>query len=239
MNFSSPLTLFSSLAIAGSIAFSGYAIGHGILGNRTADRFVSVKGLAEKDVVADIGTWETTYMVTGESLEETMARVESQRQTILELLKENGLAEEEITVRGVSVTDNKANSYSDNTDNMPHFTVTATIAVRSGDVQKIKLVAQKQADIIRQGVVLTSANPPYYAFTKLNEVKPAMLAEALKNARQAADQFAKESGATLGTIRTAQQGQFSILARDDASSESENIQKKVRVVSTVEYALER
>jgi uncharacterized protein len=231
--------LFSAALVSASLAFAGYAIGHGILGNRTADRFVSVKGLAEKDVVADIGTWELTYMVSGDALEETMARLESQQQTIIALLKENGLESANITVRGVNVTDNKANSYNDNAATMPHYTVNSTIAVRSTNVQTIKAIAQRQAEMVKKGIIVTSAATPYYAFTKLNDVKPAMLADAIKNARQAADQFAKESGATLGTIRTAQQGQFSILARDDASSESENIEKKVRVVSTVEYALER
>lgn len=60
-----------------------------------------------------------------------------------------------------------------------------------------------------------------------------MIEEATKNARASAEKFAQDSGSSLGKIRRANQGQFSITDRD---SNTPYI-KSVRVVTTVEYFL--
>jgi len=100
------------------------------------------------------------------------------------------------------------------------------------------------AELLSAGVALQSGGPyqggPTYLFTRLNDLKPEMIAEATARAREAAAQFAVDSGAALGGIRRANQGLFQILGRDDVTSlrEEQQIHKVVRVVSTIEYFLE-
>jgi hypothetical protein len=96
--------------------------------------------------------------------------------------------------------------------------------------------------LIRDGVPINGSNVNY-VFTKLNDLKPAMIAEANQSARKSAEQFARDSGAAVGQIKTASQGYFSVGARDGeqcdecGSSGGSSPFQKVRVVTTIDYDL--
>lgn len=109
--------------------------------------------------------------------------------------------------------------------------------VRSTDVDRVQTTSRALNELVRQGVVLQDYAGPSYIFSKLNDVRPAMIAEATASARTGAEQFAKDSGAPLGPIRQANQGSFQILARDEIGDESQSPDKKVRVVTTISYRL--
>lgn len=109
--------------------------------------------------------------------------------------------------------------------------------VRTTDVDRVQTTTRNLNDLVRQGVVLQDFNGPSYIFTKLNDVRPAMIAEATAAARSGAEQFAKDSGAPLGPIKTAGQGSFEILSRDGTGDEAGTPNKKVRVVTTISYRL--
>jgi uncharacterized protein len=108
-------------------------------------------------------------------------------------------------------------------------------------VDRVAELDRLTGELVKQGVVLADTGGPRYLFTKLNDIKPTMLAAATRNARQAAEQFAADSGSEIAEIRRASQGLFEILARDPAPglSEPNQIEKQIRVVSTVEYRLSR
>jgi hypothetical protein len=113
---------------------------------------------------------------------------------------------------------------------------------RSTAVDQIAAAGQRLSQLVDAGIVLSSdfgPGGPVYLFTKLNDIKPEMIAEATRNAREAAEQFAKDSGARIGGIRRANQGLFEILPRDRAPqlTEETQVEKTVRVVSTVDYLL--
>ena len=116
--------------------------------------------------------------------------------------------------------------------------------VRSSKPEVVMAASQRVSDLVAAGVVLSSSGEyglggPTFVFTRLNQLKPSMVAEATANARAAADQFAKDSRSALGDIRHANQGVFVILPRDQAPgvNESGQLQKIVRLVSTVQYFL--
>ena len=68
----------------------------------------------------------------------------------------------------------------------------------------------------------------------MNSIKPQMIEEATKNARAAAEKFAKDSESKLGKIKTANQGLFTI---ENVDEYTPNV-KHVRVVTNVTYFLE-
>ncbi len=94
---------------------------------------------------------------------------------------------------------------------------------------------EQSGKLVKQGIVLANSygRGTEFLFTGLNRIKPAMIAEATKNARKAAEQFAQDSGSKVGSIRKARQGLFTIRNRDMNSPDL----KIVRVVTTVEYFL--
>lgn len=237
-----PLTAFlMALVIGGGIAFAGWSIAHGITQTTKVQRYVSMRGFAEQDVKADLALWNIGYAATGDDLAAVQSKIETDTTTIRTLLTQNGLSDDEIITLPLNMTDLLAREYRGEGANQGRYIIFGSLRVRTDKVDLVQTISgQKLGDLIRSGVTLRdNQQPPVYVYTKLKEIKPAMVAEATKDARAAADTFARDANTTLGSIRQAQQGVFQILPRDQADGiyEAAEVNKKVRVVTTVDYYL--
>ena len=232
----------SSAILAAGIAIGGFFPGHYYYHSKMDANFVTVKGLAEMDVRADLGVWDIKYVVTGSELSSAQAQMIKQKNIILSFLKDTGFNEDEISVKRTETNDLMANPYRSDALNNSRYILTQSIQVSSNNVDLIDKAANSTGTLISQGIVFDSNNynPVSYLFTKINDIKPQMLEQATKNAEAAANEFAKSSQTKVGKIRKANQGVFSILPRLQTASamEMNSIEKKVRVVSTVEYYLD-
>lgn len=233
---------FYSVAIFGllitvGIVIAGYAVGNGISRIRTSDRFVSVRGLAERDVSADLAIWPISFDVTGNELADLQQKVDAKRGLVSDFLSESGFAQTEISHEAPKIRDNEATmNYETRTEAKFRYTARTIVLLRSENVALVKQAMEKSGSLVGKGIVLAAENwenRTEFLFTALNTIKPAMIEEATLNARSAAEKFAKDSGSRIGKIRNATQGLFSIQDRDMNSPDV----KKVRVVTTVEYYL--
>ena len=236
-------TTIAALIIAVGIALGGLFAGAGLARARAADRYVTVKGVAEREVQADLALWPLRVAATDNDLAAAQATVQRSFERIRAFLRRNGIDSTQTELQEVQVTDNFAQSYRPRGEIAMRFIVRQTLMVRSTQPATVLATSQRMGELVSAGVVLSSeeygGGGPTFLFTKLNDVKPAMIAEATANAREAAEQFAKDSRTSLRGIRQASQGVFIILPRDQAPgiSEQGQINKIVRVVSTVEYFL--
>jgi hypothetical protein len=235
------LTLPATIIALGLI-LGGLFIGSGFARGRAADRFVTVKGVAEREVQADLALWPLRVAAADNDLAAAQATVSRSIAKIKAFLQRNGLDTTQAEVQEVNVTDNFAVSY--RSEPAPtRYIVRQTLLVRSTKPATVLAASQRMGELVSAGVVLSSeeyrGGAPTFLFTKLNDVKPPMIAAATANAREAAEQFAKDSRTSLGGIRQASQGVFLILPRDQAPgiAEESQVNKIVRVVSTVEYFL--
>ncbi|MBT3448665.1 MAG: SIMPL domain-containing protein [Bacteroidetes Order II. Incertae sedis bacterium] len=233
------------LLIGLGLALSGWFIGHGFVSGRTADRFVTVKGVSERDVEADLGLWPLQVVANANSLEEAQATIDASLAKVRSFLSDHDLGETHLELQGVEVTDRLANPYGDPGIRGGRFVVQQKLMVRSDEPILIHLASQAVGELVSKGVVLSSGTgwgpaTPTFLFKSLNALKPEMIAEATASAREAASRFAADSDSRLGNIRRANQGIFVVLARDAAAGIPENSQlnKTIRVVATVEYFLD-
>lgn len=218
---------------------AGWLIGDGFYKGRADEHHVTVKGLAEAFVVADLAIWPLRYTATGNDLNQVQAKIDADGAEITAFLTREGIAPEAIQPQRVEVTDLLAQAWRPEGAADNRFIVAQTILVRTGQIDLVAELNRTTGELVSRGVVLVDTGGPTYLFTGLNDIKPRMLAEASANARAAAAQFAADVGGTLTGIRRASQGIFEILPRDPAPgiSESGQIDKQVRVVSTIEYLL--
>ena len=233
--------LAAALVLGLGIALGGYLAGDGLVKSRLGDRSISVKGLSEREVKADLALWALRFVVTGNELGTTQAEVKRNAAIVTGFLEKHGFSDEEIELQAPQVTDRLAQMYSSGQFDT-RFIIAQQIVLRSTDVDKVAAANRDSSALVEQGVVLSNEYGPVrpsYLFTGIADIKPEMLEEATVRAREAAETFAADSGSRLGGIRRAWQGQFSILPRDDTpgAQESEQIMKTVRVVSTVDYLL--
>jgi hypothetical protein len=220
---------------------AGFLIGRGFELGRAADRFVTVKGLAETFVKADLAVWPLRITATGNDLARIQDQIDADLGTITRFLTGHGIEAGAIQPQRVEVTDLLAQPYRPERVDENRFIIAQTVIVRTEQVDRVAELNRQTGELVKQGVVLADTGGPTYLFTRLNDIKPQMLAEATRNARQAAEQFAADSGSEIGEIRRASQGLFEILPRDPAPglTEQNQVDKKIRVVSTVDYRLTR
>ena len=237
------LTLPAALVAVG-LAVGGWFVGHGFLRGRTAARYVEVKGLAEREVAADLALWPLRFVTTGNDLAVAQAEISRDTREVYAFLARHGVDTTGVQLLALEVSDAEANRFQGDRGGT-RFVIQQTVMVRSDKPQVVLAASQRVSELVKGGVILSSSGEygiggPTFVFTKLNQLKPAMVAEATANAREAAQQFAADSRTTLGDIRYANQGVFVILPRDQAPGVNEGgqLQKTVRVVSTVQYLLE-
>ena len=223
--------LMAAALIAVGIFCLGWFIKAGIDDFANKDRKVTVKGLAEREVPADKVTWSISTKVTGDNLPLLYESISLQTAKIKDFLKANGLDEKEITVNPPTISDLEAREWGDNNKNF-RYIVSTTITVATNKVEQVNKAIFKQAELLKQGVAIENSNAQY-EYASFQQMKPEMMAEAIKNAQKTAAQFAEASECDLGKIVTADQGQFSIDNRDDNTPYI----KKLRVVTTVTYSL--
>jgi hypothetical protein len=202
---------------------------------KSYDRCVTVKGLCEKEVMADKVIWPIMYKQGGNELGELYNTVEDMNATIVKFLKDAGVSDDEITMNAPSILDTRTNLYGERKEY--HYIVTAGVTVCSEKVELIVKLQTEQAKLYEKGIPVGMGEnwsyPTIYSFTALNDIKPGMIEEATINARQAAEKFAKDSKSKLGKIKNATQGQFSVSDRDSNTPYIKN----VRVVTNVVYYL--
>lgn len=227
------------LGIAAIVAAS--LVAEGLTGLRTGDRYVTVKGLAEREVQADLALWPLHFVATGETLQQARDEASASRAAVLAFLEDHGIDTAQVELQRLNVNDTAANPYQGG-DREQTFIINQTLTVRSEEIARIRDTAQAVGELLDAGVVLSSdygPGGPLYLFSGLNDIKPEMIAEATAAAREAAEQFARDADADVGDLRRANQGVFEIRARDQAMgiTEAQQPVKTVRVVTTVDYYL--
>ena len=215
----------------------GFCIKSGLNGMADNSRVVNVKGLAEMEVKADKVTWPVTFKIIGNDLGAIYDEVNKNNRIVRNFLESKGIPANEINENAPQIVDKAADVYGAN-DYKARYNVTSVMTVSSNKVDLVRKLMSQQGELLKQGVAISAndySNAVIYAFTKLNSVKPKMIEQATVNARAAAEKFAKDSDSSLGKIRNASQGQFSISDRDANTPYI----KSIRVVTTVNYYLRR
>jgi hypothetical protein len=237
--------LLGAVAIfAVGLTTSGYALGDGFRRYKLAEqRTVSVRGVSERNVTADLATWSIAFSDEGTELGSVQQSVDEQARRVRSFLQRAGFRPADIADSDVSLSRNQATDRDGNPVGPETLTVRRSIQLRTNEVMKARAAYAAQAGLLRAGVELSGSNISY-TFTGLNQLKPQMIAEATKNARRSAEQFARDSGASVGQIKTASQGYFSVGARDGedcencGSSGGSTPFQKVRVVTTIDYDID-
>ena len=226
---------FSGLAIMVGLIVLGFNIPKAVSDYRSFDRIVNVKGLCEREVKADKVIWPVTFKVVSDDIQSIYSQIDRNNQTIISFLVSGGLSENEISVAVPVISDKYANEYGNN-DRTYRYIASSVITVCTDKIDQVLELMSKQSELLKKGIVTggnTWENQVQCKYEGLNDIKPEMIEEATKNAREVADKFAKDSGSKLGKIKTASQGTFTIEDRDSNTPEI----KKVRVVTSVTYYL--
>lgn len=233
-------TFLSACILAAAIVCASFFLREGLIRFNAPQGIVSVKGLAEKDVEADLGVWRISHTVKEWDLPAARQKLQANQQIIEAFLKQSGFEAGEYARKSINLFQGRdvVTQTGDVQEYQNYYEMTQTITVRSPKVRAIETAAQNTFALIAQDVLLTNSDP-VYMYTKLNDIKPDMITQATQNAREAAQRFAQDSKSKVGKIMSADQGWFNILSAygSDTEPEQASIEKKVRVITTVNFSL--
>lgn len=229
--------LVPAVLLAVSVAVAGFYIGNMHRLGKKFDRHVQVKGLSEREVAADLAVWPMTIALAGNDLNSLERDIEVQNKEVYQFFIDQGFTEAEITRGVLNITDAYANLYA-SPGQRPEYRYqgNSEFTVRTTDIEKLQKALTASPELLSKGILLGSKNswrPIEYLYTGLNDIKPAMIEEATRNAREVAERFAQDSQSEVGDILIARQGLFTIEDRDQSTPQV----KTVRVVSTIDFQL--
>ncbi|MEQ8553018.1 MAG: SIMPL domain-containing protein [Cyclobacteriaceae bacterium] len=227
---------FNAIIIFSGLTLGGFFVSNTLVKGKAYDRAVTVKGLSEREVEADIAVWPINITVAGNDLQNIQQEIESQKSDVTQFFKDQGFDEEEFTVGPTNISDAKADLYNPGPYREFRYIAKSDFTIRTTNIDKLQQALSASLSLVSKGILISSKNdwrPIEYSFTGLNAIKPAMIEEATNNAREVAEKFAKDSNSQVGKIMRANQGLFTISDRDQNTPEI----KTVRVVSTIEYQL--
>lgn len=225
--------ILAAVIVAIGLVLGGYLLGDGLRRAHSADRSVTVRGLAERDVTANLAVWTLNYSKSGGDLAALRTQIDGDTRTIQQFFAGLGFPAEALKPAGANVSQAFDNG-------VQRFTITQRLQLRTNDVARAQRAVARQFDLVRAGLVMNEGSGISYSFTRLNDIKPQMVAQATRDARAAAEQFAKDSDTGVGAIKSATQGYFSVESRDGEQGGygvADTPFKKVRVVTTVDFYL--
>lgn len=237
--------LGASAIVALGMAAGSVALANGMVAMKRADREVTVRGVAQRDVTANRASWSVNYSEHAYELQQALAAVDRDSAMIRAYLAKQGF-KGRMTEPGsanISVTDEYIDS---KPTGRKVYSVSRTIAFSTAEVAKVQAVQANKDELAQGGLVVDGVNASY-EYTELDKVKPEMIGEATKDARRAAEKFASDSGSSVGGIKSATQGYFSVSSREAPSNDDEyggsgqtanSPDQRVRVVTTIDYYLD-
>jgi hypothetical protein len=239
--------LIVGLCLVVGLSVAGYFVSRAGILFRSGNRVVTVKGLVEREVKADQAVWTLGLRRASETLPDAHARISADRGAVVAFLKTHGFADAEIELQPTRTVDKLARDYQPQAGDRLRYVVTTAVVVRTPSVDRVRTALGSTEELLKAGVVLDgereggAANPRYVVST-FNDLRPQLLAEATRNARATAQQFAADAGARVGSIRSANQGSIQIFGIDGGDesapfSPTSSPVKRIRVVSTFEFEL--
>ena len=229
-----PALLLGGFLCAG-LVYVGQTASTALLQMKAMERTVTVKGLAEKEVKANVAIWPINFTEVDNNLPKLYETVQQKTDRVVAFLKEQGFSDSEITISLPSIEDRQAQGYVD--PNVRYrYSAKVNLSVYTPQIDLMLNTRKQMISLVKEGIAIANQdydNRTEFLFTDLNSVKPVMVQEATQNAREVAEKFAKDSDSRLGKIKTASQGQFTISDRDNSTPYI----KQIRIVSTLTYYL--
>lgn len=205
---------------------------------------IQVKGFAEKQILSDFGAWRGSFSAQGRDMVSAYTELQRQLELTLTYLEESGVPRKAVGVSAVStVTIHKRTENGATTNEVDYYELQQTVELKSADIRQLERLSKDSTRLIQAGVAFVS-HPPEYFYTRLNDLKLEMLGAASKDARARAEQLAVSSGSEVGALRSAQQGVFQITpvsstdVSDYGTNDTSAIEKSVKAVVTMEYAID-
>jgi hypothetical protein len=216
-------TSISAIIYGIAIIVSSAFLGKAYVERSETQGKIQVTGLGKTDFVSDLIVWGGSFNVINKELKNAYAELRKNKEIIKEYLKDRGIADDEIVFKAVSVNDEAKSLYSNDGKYIGQefvgFRLTQSIEIESKQVEKLEKISREITELLNKGIQFYSETPRYF-YTKLSDLKIAMISKATEDARIRAENIASFSKGKLGKLESAKMGVFQITGQNSKDSYS-------------------
>lgn len=208
-----PGLFYGLLALSFALVIGFLAIARGLADIKSAGDQVTVTGSARRPIRSDFVVWRASIAVQSPSLEASSQELASQAERVRVFLRTQGIADTAVSLKPIETMGvPEIIAEGRETGRIIAWRLTQQFEIRSSDVDGITRLSQRAGNLISQGVALQMPSPEYL-YTKLADVRIALLEEATKDALARAEVIARGAGSKVGAVREARMGVFQITPR--------------------------
>jgi len=171
-------------------------------------QFITVKGSVQTNVESDLIVWSGSFPVEAGTLLNAQREIQTNRVLVEAFLRDadvTGFVFAPIGIEELKESKKSADGWV--TQRTTGYRLTQTVSVQSTNVDRLAKLDTTR--LLEQGVIFTVL-PPQFIYTRADEAKIEMLAEATKDARTRAKQIAARGGRAIARLHDASQGVFQI-----------------------------
>ncbi|ADL04417.1 SIMPL domain-containing protein [Lacrimispora saccharolytica] len=210
MNKRSVSIIAVAIILATGVIGAALILTNGIVKVKASKTNVVVTGSAKQQISSDLIVWTGSFNAQSANLQDAYTKLEAGRDKVSAYLTGNGIAKDDFVFSAITTTVNYAmNEYGNYTNEIDNYALSQTVTISSGEIDKITEISRNATELLNQDVAFES-DPPQYFYTKLADLKVAMLAEATKDARKRAEMIVENAGNKLGDLKYADMGVMQI-----------------------------
>jgi hypothetical protein len=227
-------------AVILSIALGGglMKVGSGFA-SRSSDG-ITVTGSAKISATADNAVWVLNVNLSAPAVSTAVKKVDSDVAALSEYLIKAGIPSDALTLGAVSTYANEEFSNGNATGRILSYRANREMTVRSKDVELISKLSQGIGTLLATGINVNNYGPAYY-ISNLPELRPQLMAEAMKDAKVRAEALTKAVGGDIGALVNVKAGPIQITTPDSTMTadygayDTSTIEKTVTATVSVTF----
>lgn len=196
--------LLAGLFLAAGIAFAALVVA-GAWTKIAESQVINVTGSARKNVRSDLVVWRAGFTTEASTLLEAQQKLTADLAKVEQFLTAKGVGKFALLPVAIRELTVKVNDDGETGQHRVGYRLSQSIEVRSADVDRVPQLGSESTELLEQGVAFMSESLEFI-YTKANEAKIEMMAEATRDARARADQIAAQGGRKLKELRQARMG---------------------------------
>ncbi len=205
-----------------AIVIAAFLLGNAYIKRAQPVGVISVTGSGSENFTSDLIVWEGQFVRMSPNLKEAYSDLNSDKETVRKYLVEKGIPSENIVFNSVQTSEQQENQYQNGNyvgSIFKGYMLTQAVKIESNNVELVESVSREITELLNKGVQFNSTPPRYY-YTKISELKIAMISKATEDAHLRAERIAENSGGSLGELNNASMGVFQITGQNSGEDYS-------------------
>jgi hypothetical protein len=224
-----------SLIIAALVVALAMGLGLNQVGSGFASRSnegITVTGSARVDAKADKAVWPLNAEYVAPTQSVAVSKVGIAVDALVKYLTNGGIPSDAIEFGSVSAYPQEEWVNGSSTGRITSYRASRSVTVRTEDVDLVLKLSTNLGSLLETGINVSNYGPQYYV-SKLSELRPELLKEAMQDARLRASSIVEATGGKVGNVMSVRSGPFQVTSPDSVDTSAGGFYDTMTIDKTI------